>query len=146
MRVSAVLRAGSGILSAPRTCELLRRLAREAGAGSGSVTVLFCDDAEMAEINGGMRGRPESTDVLSFPAGEPFPGERRGHLGDIAVSAQTARRQARKAGRPAEHEVVILLAHGLLHLLGYDHATDGGEMMRLQRRICRRLLATGRRN
>ncbi|PYT08338.1 MAG: rRNA maturation RNase YbeY [Acidobacteria bacterium] len=79
------------------------------------------------------------TDVLSFPSGEPFPGEGR-HLGDIVVSTETATRQAHVSGRTVEREVLTLLVHGFLHLLGYDHETDQGEMMRLQRKICGSLI------
>ncbi len=69
------------------------------------------------------------TDVLSFPSGE------RGSLGDIVIDVPYAARQARARGHSASREMKILLAHGLLHLLGYDHETDDGKMFRLQRRL-----------
>jgi probable rRNA maturation factor len=66
--------------------------------------------------------------VLSFPGEE-------GHLGDILISVPTARRQAAEAGHGAERELRTLLLHGVLHCLGHDHETDGGEMERLERRL-----------
>ena len=79
------------------------------------------------------------TDVLSFPsfeASESRAAARRGEfLGDLVIDVPYAARQARRRGHALGREVQILLAHGLLHLLGYDHETDGGTMFRLQRRI-----------
>ena len=63
------------------------------------------------------------------------------HLGDLAISLETASRQARRARRPLSREIETLLAHGLLHLLGFDHETDDGTMMRLQAEALRRARA-----
>ena len=70
------------------------------------------------------------------PVGSPEPDGSR-HLGDVLISVPTARRQAEDRGHPAERELKVLLLHGLLHCLGYDHETDQGEMERLERRLRR---------
>jgi probable rRNA maturation factor len=89
---------------------------------------------------------PKATDVLSFPSHEHKRGResKNGHgnaneLGDIAISPETARRNAKKYGRTVEQEIRILMLHGTLHLLGYDHEADDGAMERLEMRLRRRL-------
>lgn len=93
----------------------------------------------MRSLNKNWRKRDLPTDVLSFPAfegSECRAAARRGEfLGDLVIDVPCAARQARRRGHAVGREVQILLAHGLLHLLGYDHETDGGIMFRLQRRI-----------
>jgi probable rRNA maturation factor len=93
----------------------------------------------MRTLNARWRGKDRPTDVLSFPAFEASAARaaaRRGKfLGDLVIDVPYAARQARRRGNRLGREVQILLAHGLLHLLGYDHETDGGTMFRLQRRI-----------
>ena len=94
----------------------------------------------MREANRRHRAKDATTDVLSFPAGDN-PGPEGGrHLGDILISVPQAARQAQAAGHALDRELRVLLLHGYLHLLGYDHETDGGAMMRLQRRLEGRLL------
>jgi probable rRNA maturation factor len=95
----------------------------------GDVTVAITTDARVRALNRRFRGKNQSTDVLSFPAGEP------GSLGDIVIAAGVAARQARRAGHSLQTEVRILSLHGLLHLLGYDHEQDDGRMARLERRL-----------
>jgi probable rRNA maturation factor len=107
------------------TCSLLF----EARAKRASLSVLLCGDTRMRTLNREWRGLDLPTDVLSFPSGE------RGILGDVVIDVPYAARQARRRGHPVSREVRILLAHGLLHLLGYDHETDEGTMFRLQRRL-----------
>ena len=133
----------------PWLTELLGDLAPEAA----SFAVRFTSDREMRRLNNRFRGKDQPTDVLSFP-GASFPGERAaatgsapggrhlegGHLGDVVISVPTARRQALAAGHSAERELRLLLLHGVLHCLGYDHETDQGEMERLERRLRRRWL------
>jgi probable rRNA maturation factor len=86
------------------------------------------------ELNRRHRRRDRSTDVLSFPSGgELEPGVP--HLGEIAVSLPQAVRQARRARWPLRSELALLLTHGFLHLLGYDHEADHGEMRRLEERL-----------
>ena len=98
----------------------------------GAVTVAVVSDARVRTLNRIYRQKNVPTDVLSFPAGEPR------HLGDVVIAAGVARRQARAAGHPMQTELRVLALHGLLHLLGYDHETDGGRMARLEARLRRR--------
>ncbi len=80
------------------------------------------------------------TDVLSFPGdGEPDP-DGSVYLGDVVISAPMAQRQAGREGHSLKRELQTLALHGYLHLLGYDHETDDGKMMRLQRRLQRELI------
>jgi probable rRNA maturation factor len=104
-------------------------------------------DAEIARMNESFRKKKGPTDVLSFSAVNT-PKPRRmprvnlppnTFLGDIAISPATARRNAKKFGRPLPAELQILMLHGVLHLLGYDHETDRGEMDRVEQRLRRRL-------
>lgn len=104
---------------------------------AGSLAVRFVSDREMQRLNRTFRGQDRPTDVLSFP-GDLEPPHR--HLGDIAIAVPTARRQAAVQGHSVEREVEILLLHGLLHCLGYDHETDDGTMERLERRLRRQLI------
>ena len=86
------------------------------------LTLAFINDAEMEELHIKWMDLPGSTDVMSFPMDELKPNDPEpGILGDIVISPVFARAQAEKAGHSFEHEVKILAAHGLLHLLGYDH-------------------------
>lgn len=97
------------------------------------VSVLFCGDRAMRALNRRYRKRDEPTDVLAFPA------EMRGLLGDIVISVPYASRQARRQGEPPSREIDRLLLHGLLHLSGYDHETDDGQMEALEKRLRRKL-------
>jgi probable rRNA maturation factor len=96
--------------------------------------VLFCGDARMRSLNRRFRGKDRTTDVLAFPAEDNG-----GFLGDIAISVPYASRQARRAGDPPRREIDRLLLHGVLHLIGYDHETDNGEMDELETRLRSRL-------
>jgi probable rRNA maturation factor len=95
--------------------------------------VLFCGDRRMRTLNRVYRRKDRTTDVLAFPAGG---GEL---LGDIVISVPYASRQARRRGEPVSREIERLLVHGLLHLSGYDHETDDGEMDALESKMRRRL-------
>ncbi|HEY9283983.1 MAG TPA: rRNA maturation RNase YbeY [Pyrinomonadaceae bacterium] len=107
------------------------------GAG---VTVAFVSDRLMRELNRRWRGKRGTTDVLSFPAEQDELERRAGvTLGDVVISVEQAARQAREHGLAFENEVEQLILHGLLHLCGYDHETDGGQMNRLELRLRRRL-------
>ena len=118
--------------------ERLRRVARHAfhrAGGRGEVlTILLARDRRLRHLNRDYRGIDRATDVLSFPDGEEVP-EGGVCVGDVAVSVDAAERQASAAGCSREQELDRLVAHGVLHLLGYDHETDDGEMMALQARI-----------
>ena len=91
---------------------------------AGEVSVLLTSDREIRCLNRTFRQKNKATDVLSFPAAS-FAGNA---AGDLAVSIETAARQAQQFGHPLEIELKILLLHGLLHLAGFDHETDAGEM------------------
>ena len=97
------------------------------------ISVLFCGDGRMRALNRRFRGKDTPTDVLSFAAGQ---GQL---LGDIVVSVPYAARQARRRGERTRREIDRLLLHGYLHLLGYDHETDRGEMDALEAKLKRRL-------
>jgi probable rRNA maturation factor len=111
-----------------------------------TVGIRFIDDREMTRLNETYRRKKGSTDVLSFPL-EDSQGRRKTpqrkpracYLGDIAISPRVAKRNAKQYGRTLPEELRILILHGLLHLLGYDHETDDGEMDRKEQRLRRRL-------
>jgi len=139
VKVNVLNRAGRPLELAPARA-FLRRLDAVLQPPSGELNVLFCGDEEMRELNLTWLGKDRPTDVLSFPGGGAT-AEGRVHLGDLAISLETASRQARRARRPLSREIETLLAHGLLHLLGFDHETDDGTMMRLQAEALRRARA-----
>ncbi len=92
------------------------------------LSILLCDDATIHALNREHRRRDKPTDVLAFALQEAKEGRWEGGvLGDIVISLDTAQRQADERARPLWDEVTMLLAHGLLHLLGFDHATRADE-------------------
>jgi len=91
----------------------------------GEVDVLLADDLTLKRLNREFRGKNKATDVLSFPV---TPEMAKVHAGDLAVSLETAQRQADEHGHPLATELRVLLLHGLLHLDGMDHEVDHGEM------------------
>ncbi|MEI9977954.1 MAG: rRNA maturation RNase YbeY [Edaphobacter sp.] len=111
-------------LSTPALTAFLRR-ARLATGLRGQVDVLLTTDATLRRLNRDFRGKNKATDVLSFPAPPAFADQ---HAGDLAISLETAARQAALYRHPLAAEVKILLLHGLLHLTGLDHEADQGEM------------------
>lgn len=126
MEVTIVKRHRNG---PPRTRScgvLVRWLGRKMELGSTSCCILFCDDREIESLNHRFLRKTHSTDVLSFPDGEPASEE--GYLGDIAISVDTAKRQAMRRNHSVEDEIHRLVIHGFLHLLGFDHEIDKGEM------------------
>jgi probable rRNA maturation factor len=103
---------------------------------TGDVSVLLTGDAAIRRLNRQFRHKDKATDVLSFPAP---PGEGANAVaGDLAVSVDTAARYARRFGHSLQQEVKILLLHGLLHLAGYDHEADQGEMAAREETLRRR--------
>jgi probable rRNA maturation factor len=99
-----------------------QKLLRSAGRPAGGLSLLLTGDAQVRELNRTHLGKDKATDVLSFPAGR---GHQKEFLGDIAISIDTARRQAAQYDAPLQNEVNRLLIHGLLHLLGHDHHAPG---------------------
>jgi probable rRNA maturation factor len=126
----------------------LQRLQRELGFQEAGVTIALVSDAEIARMNETFRKKKGPTDVLSFPAAArrrprslrrtSSKGKAGEFLGDIAIAPATARRYARKHGRTLPGELRVLILHGVLHLMGYDHETDRGEMDRVERRLRKR--------
>jgi probable rRNA maturation factor len=109
------------------------RLQRALRLRPESFTVALVSAQRSAALNRRYRRRPQATDVLSFAA------DGNGALGDVVISVPTARRQARRYRHSLEDEIKLLMLHGVLHLLGYDHATDRGQMNRRERALRRRL-------
>jgi len=117
------------------------------GRGDASLTVAFVRDRAIRRLNRTYRGKDRATDVLSFPASDEQDDafihsspDSAGHLGDIIISTDAARRQADEAGHSLEREISELVIHGTLHLCNYDHESDNGEMNRLELRLRRKLL------
>ena len=109
-------------------------------AKSADVTVAFVSDRAMIELNRMWRGKRTTTDVLSFPA-EQDEFEKSGglSLGDVVISVEQAARQAKENRMSFDDEIAQLILHGMIHLCGYDHATDNGEMDRLELKLRRKL-------
>jgi probable rRNA maturation factor len=116
--------------------ELVRR---ELGFAPESVTIQLISDENMAQLNKTFRKKQGPTDVLSFPANGARPKAGAEYVGDIAISPETARRNARRFSRSLPLEMRILILHGMIHLAGFDHETDHGEMDRFERRLRKRL-------
>lgn len=128
--------------------EFLRKTQRELNIADSEITVAFVSDAEIARWNEAYRRKKGPTDVLSFPAttgaGHPSLAKKNGakpveSLGDIAIAPETAKRYAKKNGRSLSAEIRVLMLHGTLHLMGYDHETDTGQMTRIEQKLRRRL-------
>ncbi len=110
--------------------------ARAAAGIEGEVHVLLAGDATLRRLNRQFRGKNEATDVLSFPAGGDAG---LGVAGDLAISLETAARQAARFGHSLRDEVRVLLLHGVLHLAGFDHEADAGEMAEREAELRREL-------
>jgi len=127
--------------------DFLSKVRKELNLENAGLVVALVSEAEIAEMNERFRRKKGPTDVLSFPAeAKQATNSRRGrrpnrreYLGDIAIAPETARRYARKHGRPLALELRVLILHGVLHLLGYDHERDQGQMNRIEHRLRRRL-------
>lgn len=116
--------AKSSLLSKPALSRFTNS-ARRAIDIQGEVDILLSTDAELKRLNRTFRGKNKPTDVLSFPAPAEIAAE---HAGDLAISLETAARQAAAYGHALTDELRILILHGLLHLSGMDHEADSGEM------------------
>ena len=141
--------SGAGIPRFPRAAIadyvrlVLRAVGREVPAARhvGSVSVLIAGDEEMKRINRSFRRKNATTDVLTFPADATYiePGSSRRPLGDLIISIDQARRQARAEKHSLATEVRYLLLHGIIHALGFDHDADDGEMNQLEMEMRARL-------
>lgn len=104
------------------------------------VTVAFVSDRRMRELNRIWRGKHGTTDVLSFsPGPDEFENPGGSNLGDVVISVEQAARQAKENDLSLDQEIGQLILHGLIHLCGYDHSTDNGEMDRLELRLRKKL-------
>jgi probable rRNA maturation factor len=129
---------GPGPLRLPALRAFLQRAQRAAGL-AGQTSVLLTTDRALRRLNREFRGKDRPTDVLSFPPLQaPGAGTRDHGAGDLAISLETAARQARSLGHTLETEVRVLILHGLLHLAGLDHETDSGEMAAREESLRRR--------
>jgi probable rRNA maturation factor len=123
----------------PSTLERFVLRARRAVHLRGTVNVLVTNSSELRSLNRRFRKKDKPTDVLSFPSPRAARGEVTRAAGDIAISADIARENARKLGHSVSDEVKILVLHGILHLAGYDHERDNGKMARQESRLRRQL-------
>lgn len=145
-KLTAKLTAKLGSVAAPRrtspdtrvpsmrTFARYLKVAQAAVRLRGRVTILLTTDKAVRRLNRQFRGIDKATDVLSFPA-DAFIQKREQIAGDLAISVPTARRQGRACGHSVGTELKVLILHGLLHLAGYDHETDNGQMARRERRL-----------
>jgi len=117
-------------ISAERLQEIARRLSDR------EVELILCDDERIEELNRRYRGKAKATDVLSFPLEGDLPHQ---PLGTVVISLDHVREKAREFSHTQEEELALLFIHGLLHLLGYDHETDDGEMRRREAELIREL-------
>ncbi len=116
----------------------VEQVLRDGGADGAEIAVLLVDEPEMTRLNREHRGEEGVTDVLAFPIDEDddLPAGLPRMLGDVVVCPAQAARQAADAGVDRGRELATLVVHGTLHLLGHDHETDDGEMLRRQGDIC----------
>jgi probable rRNA maturation factor len=124
--------------------QFYERVLRELGFAPGSVDIQLISDDAMTRLNETFRRKRGPTDVLSFPANGARPKRGAEYIGDIAISPETARRNAQRFSRSFPVEMRILILHGMIHLAGFDHETDHGQMDRLERRLRKRLGIAGR--
>jgi probable rRNA maturation factor len=135
-----MIAARHGPLNRRELAQFAARAIRAAGA-RGAVSVLLTNDDRVRELNRQFRRKNAATDVLSFPsmawAGDSPRGAGSRNAGDLAISLDTAGRQAEEFGHSLATEVKVLILHGALHLAGLDHEKDAGEMVRLENRLRR---------
>ncbi len=143
MWVSSRVRRPS--VRAQAVASLVTRMLRQLRQPHAEVSILFLGDRAMRRLNRTYRRKDQTTDVLAFAACEA--GTIRSHLyglGDVVVSVPTARRQARAAGHSLDQELILLLAHGILHLCGYDHERSPQEARRMFRKQAALVTDAGR--
>jgi probable rRNA maturation factor len=129
MKIDIATQSGAGRKVRPTELRVAaERMLRALGLPRAELSVLLCKDPEIHALNRDYRGKDKPTDVLAFALREGEAGHLAGdHLGDVVISVDTAGRQARERGISLKSEAITLLAHGLLHLLGWDHQTDEEE-------------------
>jgi probable rRNA maturation factor len=140
MTVRLVGRRGLPRVDRRRLRSRAARLLRELGCARSELSIALVDDETIAGLNTRYRGRARPTDVLSFSLVEGAHANRRGRLlGDVVVSLETAESQARRGRRSLDDEVLRLVIHGTLHLLGHDHLRDADarRMASEERRVWR---------
>jgi probable rRNA maturation factor len=116
------------VASRARVRRALARVLRSTGIVEDAVSIAFVDDVGMRELNRVYRKKDRPTDVLSFPAGDDGLPDAFAHLlGDLVISVDTARAQARACAHPLDVEIAVLVTHGLLHLLGFDHERSAAD-------------------
>lgn len=145
MPVEIVRRRGGKAFSARKLKSVALKILQLVEQGESELSIGLIGNAEMRKLNAKFRKKDYPTDVLSFPAPEELPGVAR-LLGDVIISVDKARQQAKERRRSLDEEIVTLLIHGVLHLLGYDHersAKDARVMTRLEKKIYRALCDQG---
>lgn len=127
-------------VQAKRWLEFATGALKVIGAGNRDAVIVFVSDAAIRKLNRQFRGKDSATDVLSFPSQpESFEAGTETNLGEIVISLDRARSQAKENGLTLVNEVEQLILHGLLHLCGHDHETDDGEMNRLELKTRKKL-------
>lgn len=120
--------------------EFAERALQATGRDKCDATIVFVSNSAIKKLNRQFRGKDYATDVLSFPSHqESFEKPLKPSLGDVVISLDRAAVQAKENGLTFGNEVEQLILHGLLHLCGYDHETDNGEMNRLEQKLRRKL-------
>ncbi len=99
-------------------------LQHQAAPAETDLTLVITDNEQLQALNRQFRDQDTSTDVLAFPSGDEDPQTGEAYLGDVVISYPQARSQAEAGGHPVEDELQLLIVHGVLHLLGYDHAAE----------------------
>ena len=148
MATDVVNRQRLARIDAPRVVRLAEATLAAVRREGAKLTIAFVRDRAMRKLNKMFRGSDRTTDVLSFPArsadGTSHPSfvgiDDSEHLGDVVISADAALRQASDGGNTFSREVDELVIHGVLHLCGYDHESDSGQMNRLELRLRKKLL------
>ena len=141
--IEVVNRQRSRKIDGKRVAALSRAVLDRIGLPDAVLTVTFVSDRAMRRLNRDYRGIDRPTDVLSFAYHEgegAAAGDETRHIGDVVISVETAERYARELALSFDREIEHLLIHGALHLAGYDHETDSGEMNKLERKLRKELL------
>jgi probable rRNA maturation factor len=136
MSVEVIDRQRRHALDRARLAQVATSALAAVGRGGAEVTVIVSNDRRLRALNRTFRGKDRPTDVLSFPYDEPG-----GPLGDVIISIDRATAQAAERSHSLQRELELLTLHGTLHVCGYDHETDDGEMDRLERRLRKRFVA-----